>query len=203
MADTTEMIDLGRIGFVPKGEWNISTDYEILDLVHHNEMSYIAVKNSVGREPSDDSEYWQFVGKIDDFVKATDVATATKTGLVKPDGETITVDTNGALSAVVANTEHRGISITDNRTLTTTYDGVTSVKAEYTRGLLNSIATKGDELKLNETTLMLQLLSEDNVISEVSLAKFKGESYILTEDDKNYIANLIVGMIGSADSTRY
>lgn len=54
------MASAGRILILPKGEYNSSTTYEMLDLVNHNGKSWLAKKTSVGIEPSDaNSEYWQ------------------------------------------------------------------------------------------------------------------------------------------------
>lgn len=54
------MASAGRILILPKGEYNSSTTYEMLDLVKHNGKSWLAKKTSVGIEPStENSEYWQ------------------------------------------------------------------------------------------------------------------------------------------------
>lgn len=56
------MASAGRILIMPKGEYNSSTTYEMLDLVKHNGKSWLAKKTSVGIEPSvANSEYWQDV----------------------------------------------------------------------------------------------------------------------------------------------
>jgi hypothetical protein len=53
------MADAGRILIMPKGDYNPSVSYEILDLVVHNNISWLAKKDSVGIEPSvNNSEYW-------------------------------------------------------------------------------------------------------------------------------------------------
>ena len=54
------MASAGRILIMPKGNYNSSTTYEMLDLVNYNGKSWLAKKTSVGIEPSDtNSEYWQ------------------------------------------------------------------------------------------------------------------------------------------------
>ena len=53
------MASAGRILIMPKGNWDANTEYEMLDLVFHNETSWLAKKNVVGIEPSEDnSEHW-------------------------------------------------------------------------------------------------------------------------------------------------
>ena len=49
----------GRILIMPKGAYDESKTYEMLDLVSHNGTSWLAKKTVVGIEPSDaNSEYW-------------------------------------------------------------------------------------------------------------------------------------------------
>lgn len=54
------MASAGRILIMPKGSYDSSVTYEMLDLVKHNGTSWIAKKTSVGIEPSESNgEYWQ------------------------------------------------------------------------------------------------------------------------------------------------
>lgn len=56
------MITAGRILIMPKGAYSADETYEMLDLVSHNGISWLAKKTSVGIEPSDaNEEYWQNV----------------------------------------------------------------------------------------------------------------------------------------------
>lgn len=53
------MASAGRILIMPKGEYDSSITYEMLDLVKHNGTSWLAKKTAQGIEPSDaNSEYW-------------------------------------------------------------------------------------------------------------------------------------------------
>lgn len=53
------MASAGRILIMPKGDWNAETTYEMLDLVFHNGTSWLAKKDVVGIEPSEEhTEYW-------------------------------------------------------------------------------------------------------------------------------------------------
>ena len=53
------MASAGRILIMPKGDYDASTEYEMLDLVKHNGKSWLAKKTSVGVEPSDEnSGHW-------------------------------------------------------------------------------------------------------------------------------------------------
>ncbi len=60
------MASAGRILILPKGTWNVETEYEMLDLVSYNGRSWLAKKNAVGIEPiEENSEYWQDMFGID------------------------------------------------------------------------------------------------------------------------------------------
>lgn len=49
----------GRVLIMPKGAYNASTNYEILDMVSHNGTSWLAKKPSIGIEPSAvNGDYW-------------------------------------------------------------------------------------------------------------------------------------------------
>lgn len=53
-----KVVQVGKVGMVPKGEWNNSTKYENLDIVSYNENSFIAGANvPVGTTPTN-NEYW-------------------------------------------------------------------------------------------------------------------------------------------------
>ncbi len=54
------MASAGRILILPKGAYDSSTTYEMLDLVNHNGKSWLAKQTSIGIEPSEaNAEYWQ------------------------------------------------------------------------------------------------------------------------------------------------
>lgn len=53
------MASAGRILIMPKGAYDSSTTYEMLDMVSYNGKSWLAKKTVVGVEPSSaNSEYW-------------------------------------------------------------------------------------------------------------------------------------------------
>ena len=54
------MASAGRILIMPKGNYDSSVTYEMLDLVYHNGKSWLAKKTAIGIEPSEaNGEYWQ------------------------------------------------------------------------------------------------------------------------------------------------
>ena len=49
----------GRILIMPRGDYDVSTTYEMLDLVNYNKATWICKREAVGIEPSDiNSAYW-------------------------------------------------------------------------------------------------------------------------------------------------
>ena len=54
------MASAGRILIMPKGDYDASVTYEMLDLVSYNGKSWLAKKTTVGIEPSEaNNEHWQ------------------------------------------------------------------------------------------------------------------------------------------------
>lgn len=93
------MVNAGRILIIPQGEWTNLTNYQQLDLVTKGDVAYIARRASVGVDPSTDVQmtYWQ------PFGTAAKIATDEVPGLVMPDGDTITIDSQTGLIAVSLN----------------------------------------------------------------------------------------------------
>ena len=53
------MANAGRILLMPKGEYDVNTNYEFLDIVTYGNATWVAKQASTGIIPSDDtSEYW-------------------------------------------------------------------------------------------------------------------------------------------------
>lgn len=65
------MATAGRILIMPKGAYDESTTYEMLDLVKHNGTSWLAKKTVIGIEPSEaNSEYWHKMFDLPDVSTA-------------------------------------------------------------------------------------------------------------------------------------
>lgn len=65
------MASAGRILIMPKGNYDASNTYEMLDLVYYNGTSWVAKKTVVGIEPStDNNEYWH---KLCESVDLTEI----------------------------------------------------------------------------------------------------------------------------------
>lgn len=66
------MNDAGRIGFLIKGDYNASTEYDFLDVVYYNGSSYVAKTKTKGNAPESDNAYWHI------FAQATNGVTGIK-----------------------------------------------------------------------------------------------------------------------------
>ena len=65
------MKNVGRVLILPKGEFDESVTYEILDLIYYQGDSWLCKKTVVGIAPADGSEYWQRVTGSMSAVKRT------------------------------------------------------------------------------------------------------------------------------------
>lgn len=102
------MANAGRVAIVPKGDWSAAVEYKRLDAVAYNNTLYIAKKAVPAGTLPTDTEYWMkcVVGG------AGSIATTEEAGIVKPDGDTITVDEDGTIHGAavnVATTKEAGI----------------------------------------------------------------------------------------------
>ena len=85
----------GRVGFTWQGVYSATRTYTMLNVVAWDDGNiYFAANTTTGNPPSDTS-HWV---KMTDMVKAT----LNNLGVVKPDGTSITIDSNGVISASVS-----------------------------------------------------------------------------------------------------
>lgn len=85
----------GRVGFTWQGVYAAARTYTMLNVVAWDDGNiYFAANTTTGNPPSDTS-HWV---KMTDIVKAT----LNNLGVVKPDGTSITIDSNGVISANVS-----------------------------------------------------------------------------------------------------
>ena len=145
------MISAGRVLIIPKGAWSNLETYEMLDIVSLDGVSYIGRKQSVGVNPSTDTQmqYWQ------PFGTAAEIATTEQAGLVMPDGSTITIDENGLIKAVL------DITGLDDVTITRIANGQILVYNSTTH-------------KWENKNLSAGIISYDNQTSGLSSNKVKG-----------------------------
>ena len=164
------MVNAGRILIIAKGEWSNLVNYEQLDLVSYDKIAYLARQASVGVNPSTDTQmvYWQPFGSV------SEIATTTKPGLVMPDGNTITVDSTGLITAATGISDAKDVSIASlaNKQVlrynaaTSKWENVTLAASDisYSNASMSATNVKGalDELKTADTTMSGQIAGKIN-----------------------------------------
>lgn len=164
------MVNAGRILIIAKGEWSNLVNYEQLDLVSYDKIAYLARQASVGVNPSTDTQmvYWQPFGSV------SEIATTTKPGLVMPDGNTITVDATGLITAVTGISDAKDVSIVSlankqvlrYNTATSKWENATLAASDisYSNASMSATNVKGalDELKTADTTMSGQIAGKIN-----------------------------------------
>lgn len=130
------MADLGKVVVTDGGNYNASVTYEKLTFVHYQGDAYMTLKTVKGATPSDDGINYKL------FCKSAEIATALKAGIVMPDGETTSVDSNGRISAKKATTSAAGIVKPAASDFTVAADGTQKINTQFTQAatLANIIA---------------------------------------------------------------
>lgn len=133
-------VNYGQVAIVPKGEWNVETQYKVNNLVSYDGSSYVAkVQPPVGTLPTDTS-YWQV------SAAGTKKATADSLGTVMPDGTTTSVGEDGKLSVNTAQQNALGV-VKGSDDITVGEDGTLAVNTTFEQAteLANIIA--GEAIK--------------------------------------------------------
>ena len=60
---TNTIIDLGKIKFKWKGDYNALTDYKADDVVSYQQSSWVCIADSTGNAPSTSSTYWDLMAE--------------------------------------------------------------------------------------------------------------------------------------------
>lgn len=129
------MADLGKIAMTDGGNYSASTTYEKLTFVHYQGDAYMTLKTVKGVTPTDDGVNYKL------FCKSAELATASKAGIVMPDGTTTTVNSSGKMSAKQATQSTTGI-VKGSNSINVGSDGAIDVNTEFTQAanLANIIA---------------------------------------------------------------
>lgn len=162
-------VNYGQVAIVPKGEWNVETQYKVNNLVSYDGSSYVAkVQPPVGTLPTDTS-YWQV------SAAGTKKATADSLGTVMPDGTTTSVGEDGKLSVNTAQQDALGV-VKGSDDITVGEDGTLTVNTTFEQAteLANIIA--GEAIK--------------SVLGKVS----KAIATTMSLDEKALLKNMISGI---------
>ena len=110
------------------GNYSASTTYEKLTFVHYQGDAYMTLKTVKGVTPTDDGVNYRR------FCKSAELATASKAGIVMPDGTTTTVDSSGNLSAKKATQSTTGI-VKGSNSIKVGSDGAIDVNTTFTQAV--------------------------------------------------------------------
>ncbi|MDB2126364.1 hypothetical protein [Enterocloster clostridioformis] len=120
------MADLGKIAMTDGGNYSASTTYEKLTFVHYQGDAYMTLKTVKGVTPTDDGVNYKL------FCKSAVLATASKAGIVMPDGTTTTVNSSGKMSAKKATQSTTGI-VKGSNSIKVGSDGTIDVNTTFTQ----------------------------------------------------------------------
>ena len=180
------MADLGKVVVTDGGNYSASVTYEKLTFVYYQGDAYMTLKTVKGVTPTDDGTNYKL------FCKSAELATATKAGIVLPDGTTTTVDGNGKISVKKATTSAAGIVKPAATDFTMAADGTQKINTQFTQAteLANIIAGEaiaqvwGKVSKAIATTMNLdQNALLKNMISNIAVNdpdKLNSAAYIYT-----------------------
>lgn len=122
------MADLGKVAVTDGGNYSASTTYEKLTFVHYQGDTYMTLKTVKGVTPTDDGVNYKL------FCKSAEPATASKAGIVMPDGTTTTVNSSGKMSAKQATQSTPGI-VKGSNSIKVGSDGAIDVNTTFTQAV--------------------------------------------------------------------
>ena len=122
------MADLGKVAVTDGGNYSASTTYEKLTFVHYQGDTYMTLKTVKGVTPTDDGVNYKL------FCKSAELATASKAGIVMPDGTTTTVNSSGKMSAKRATQSTPGI-VKGSNSIKVGSDGAIDVNTTFTQAV--------------------------------------------------------------------
>lgn len=165
------MADLGKVAVTDGGNYSASTTYEKLTFVHYQGDAYMTLKTVKGVTPTDDGVNYKL------FCKSAVLATASKAGIVMPDGTTTTVNSSGKMSAKQATQSTTGI-VKGSKSIKVVSDGAIVVNTNFTQAadLANIIAEEAiatilgkvskaiaTTMNLNQNALLKSMLTSIDV----------------------------------------
>ena len=166
-------VSYGTIAVVPKGTWGDTKEYNVGNLVEYDGSSYVAKsKPPVGTLPTN-TNYWQV------SATGTSKATATTTGVVKPDGVTTEVDSDAALSVKTATQNALGV-VKGSDDITVADDGGLSVNTDFMQAteLANIIANEALAVVLGKVSkaIAATMSLDQNALLKNMLTSIDGTS---------------------------
>lgn len=155
------MADAGKVSLRPRGRFNVNETYERLDFVKYNTGCYVALQTTTGNLPTDTTNFMNLI----DF----DIANMNQIGLVKPDGESTTIDSDGTLHAHAVGSVNSFAGRTgevlpatgDYTAAQVSYDGTDSTNVKSKLDQLSEAITKCECLILSTGNTQVSALPYD------------------------------------------
>jgi hypothetical protein len=147
---------LGPVGMNPRGEYNSETNYERLDVVLYNDVSYIAKQNVQGELPTN-TEYWDALGisavDISNYYTKSEVDTAVNAKYTKPGSGIPKTDLDSSVQTSLGKADsaiqsHQDISGKEDKINKVTVISSSSTDTEYAsaKSIYNYVETKIGEI---------------------------------------------------------
>lgn len=168
---------LGKVGVVPKGEYNGATRYTKLDIVKYDSQSYMALAETTGNLPTN-TEYWQLL--VEKPVRGTDYWTnADKAEIVQGSVAQVETDIQPTLTSIqntadTANsTANTARSIAEGANQALSYSNYSAMVTAF-----NNLAN--DVYNIGQNVMIVTLEVPDLWISSIESTS---QSYIYTTDE--------------------
>ena len=168
------MADLGKVVVTDGANYSASVTYEKLTFVHYQGDAYMTLKTVKGVTPTDDGVNYRL------FCKSAELATASKAGIVLPDGSTTTVDSSGKMSVKKATTSAAGIVKPAATDFTVASDGTQKINTQFTQAteLANIIAGEAIASVLGKVSkaIAITMSLDQNALLKNMLTSIDGNS---------------------------
>lgn len=123
--------------------------------------------------------YYPSISLTDSFSLQVSTATTSRLGVVKPDGSTITIDSNGTISAPV-----QGVTLDTAQTITgaKTFDTTVIINDDIVTANNKRIANGGitGEVRLGDTSAKTTIYSSEDIAVRIGT---ETETYLITKDE--------------------
>ena len=168
--------NLGRIGFVPKGDWVAGT-YKYLDVVRYNAKAYACKVNSTTSEPTTASD-WMVLNEDTNGLSLNDPTNMT--GLIKGNGSTVSVATAGTDYLTPSGngsqlTNLNGSNITTGTVAAARLGSGSSITTKFLRGD-NTWQTVSSGATIPTTTAILKGDNAGNAVAATAGTDYAGIS---------------------------
>ena len=156
------MISAGRVLILPKGTFNASTAYEMLDFVSYQGSTYVAKKGTQGNLPTN-SEYWQLMALGSSATNSNANFATIETSAISAHEYSIgeyLVNVDGTLCIVTDDIDIGDQIIIGSNVEITTVDAMVDGVKTLIEGVKNEAASLIPRIEISETVSLNTLVNE-------------------------------------------